>query len=783
LSVGVFEPLFCKISLYDAKNEIFLNESHHCFLNSSKEDVAHISNFPQEFIDDQKKTILLTIPEIHSQIFLVVFVDRILQFNSQNDTYWKKKINLQTAKDSVTDSWKNTPMLKQPLFWTFEPLFEIDSQEKKKKGNDRTTIEKVFLRQGPRKLQKLYSNIGEFKSRIKLYEALLSPSNNAIKKAKLVPGFLGVTMEQVLDDKVFENEKQLLKYHKDYDSLFNLDFQHFLILELTSANLASVGATNIAVRVSLKEDDDMKHTMKKIHTRYSSDKWCEQEYSTVTYHQKGPQFFDEIRIDLPLNLTKNHHILFEFLDLDLKKQTQTEIPSSTVGYCVLRLASENLVDGHFIKDIYKELPAKYLEKVDSLEPIDKKKKTFKFTCNVHSTIIPKCPVTLQFLRMCPLILEKHQVDNNSVDLFEFFASILLPNVLSSTKNMIKSNFETIYSFLPSLLNISIYILVNGKEVTPEQKEKDPKYAEKMRDISKSAFELILALVSGTMKYFPTVKSRNEHLESYLQNIFDIPSFSVTPIHHIITEHWLELLNTIFNDDNRLLKSEVSESFRKVSKTETPKKPRGRGVSLFGGQNDKKKVETVINSTKDLKLVDSRDSLHLAWFIFELLSKSLFLYSKVQPDSSKKHHYSHKDLGKEDKFFDNMHFAGVLETLLKKTVEIGGEIALKTNNALALFIKDLLTISFQPNMIDSNFRSNTLNLLLEYSKHLDWRNSELVYTMKLDLVEIILDHENFVEMSWKLDQGTLSKYCIQILRDSFILDQHRTRVSSFSLKPS
>jgi hypothetical protein len=40
--------------------------------------------------------------------------------------------------------------------------------------------------------------------------------------------------------------------------------------------------------------------------------FCSSYTTSVTYHSKTPQFYDEVKILLPLNLTEKHHVLFKF---------------------------------------------------------------------------------------------------------------------------------------------------------------------------------------------------------------------------------------------------------------------------------------------------------------------------------------------------------------------------------------------------------------------------------------------------------------------------------------
>src|SRR5690606_23134597 len=87
------------------------------------------------------------------------------------------------------------------------------------------------------------------------------------------------------------------------------------------------GVRNVALKIILRDGDSVKtvqglrHFAPRHSRNYDEDRAARLDIyglCAVTYHQKHPQFFDEIRIDLPLVLTKKHHLLFEFYHVHAK---------------------------------------------------------------------------------------------------------------------------------------------------------------------------------------------------------------------------------------------------------------------------------------------------------------------------------------------------------------------------------------------------------------------------------------------------------------------------------
>lgn len=73
---------------------------------------------------------------------------------------------------------------------------------------------------------------------------------------------------------------------------------------------------------------------------------CE-AYTTVSYHQRCPSFYDEIKIKLPADLDDRHHLLFTFYHVSCRRRGtlvgapdshQNKLqasPETAIGYTVL----------------------------------------------------------------------------------------------------------------------------------------------------------------------------------------------------------------------------------------------------------------------------------------------------------------------------------------------------------------------------------------------------------------------------------------------------------------
>ncbi|RLN86750.1 hypothetical protein BBJ28_00003483 [Nothophytophthora sp. Chile5] len=70
-------------------------------------------------------------------------------------------------------------------------------------------------------------------------------------------------------------------------------------------------------------------------------------YALVGYHQKSPQFEDEIKICLPERLTTSHHLLFTFFHVHCKKLQPNQQQQDLVGYAAIPLLGK---DGTILPD-------------------------------------------------------------------------------------------------------------------------------------------------------------------------------------------------------------------------------------------------------------------------------------------------------------------------------------------------------------------------------------------------------------------------------------------------
>ncbi len=54
------------------------------------------------------------------------------------------------------------------------------------------------------------------------------------------------------------------------------------------------------------------------HQGVGNEHFCAHATTAVSYHNKAPDFYEEVKVALPVNVTEQHHILFTFFHITCK---------------------------------------------------------------------------------------------------------------------------------------------------------------------------------------------------------------------------------------------------------------------------------------------------------------------------------------------------------------------------------------------------------------------------------------------------------------------------------
>lgn len=229
-------------------------------------------------------------------------------------------------------------------------------------------------------------------------------------------------------------------------------------------------ARNLAVYVEFRHSDE--EGAKPLKCIYGKPGWplfTTAACSTVLHHSQNPDFYDEVKIELPTHLHEKHHLLFSFYHVtcDINAKTNAkrkEALEMSVGYAWLPLLKEGrLTTQEFNISVSSNLPPGYLGNKDAsntkngadVKWVDGAKAIFRVSTNVISTVHTQDPHLNRFFQQC----QKRELDLSVPPTSNFL------NCLKGLLSMEK--IPVIIRFLPVLFNQLFKVLTqnDNDEVT------------------------------------------------------------------------------------------------------------------------------------------------------------------------------------------------------------------------------------------------------------------------------------------------------------------------------
>ncbi|KAJ3589971.1 hypothetical protein NHX12_007928, partial [Muraenolepis orangiensis] len=229
-------------------------------------------------------------------------------------------------------------------------------------------------------------------------------------------------------------------------------------------------ARNLAVNVEFRSsDEEVAKSLKCIYGKPGSPLFTSSASSTVLHHCQNPDFYDEVKIELPIQLHEKHHLLFSFYHVtcDINAKTNVkrkEALETPVGYSWLPLLREGrLASQEFNIPVACTLPPGYLaikepsstKNSSDVKWVDGGKPIFKVSTNVLSTVYTQDPHLNRFFQQC---------QNRELDL----SLPPTPNFLNCLRGLLSmERIPVIIRFLPVLFNRLFKVLAenDNDEVT------------------------------------------------------------------------------------------------------------------------------------------------------------------------------------------------------------------------------------------------------------------------------------------------------------------------------
>uniref|UniRef100_UPI00398F1DC7 dedicator of cytokinesis protein 11-like isoform X1 n=2 Tax=Pristiophorus japonicus TaxID=55135 RepID=UPI00398F1DC7 len=378
------EPFFVTLALFDVKNNCKISEDFHVDLNppavrqmlqGSLEDGtgvasggsrtgndSHLKGVAERLLRYPKQGIFsVTAP--NPDIFLVARVEKVLQGGiAQCAEPYIKCSDANKAAQKVFKAAKQIcsrlGQYKMAFAWAVRPVF------KDMEGSFDTSAKfSSFYKQDSSKLstEDLLKTLVDFRKAEKISKLQVIPGNFDVTIECVPPDISNCVTSSYIPVKPFDESScscvsfeveefvpDIAKYMYPFTSFKNHLYVYPIQLKYDNQKTFAK-ARNIAVCVEVRDSDGEKsHPLKCIYGRPGDPVFTNKVCATVLHHQQSPEFYNEIKIELPVHLHEKHHLLFSFYhiscDINSKGTTKKrENIESQVGYAWLPLMKDGRV--------------------------------------------------------------------------------------------------------------------------------------------------------------------------------------------------------------------------------------------------------------------------------------------------------------------------------------------------------------------------------------------------------------------------------------------------------
>uniref|UniRef100_A0AAY4EL79 Dedicator of cytokinesis 11 n=1 Tax=Denticeps clupeoides TaxID=299321 RepID=A0AAY4EL79_9TELE len=478
------EPFFISLALFDISRSCKISADFHVDLNPPcvremlTEGLApsHPSSSGHTSVFCFFSKGIFSVINPHTDIFLVARVEKVLQNGITHCTepYIKTSDVIKTAQKVLKAAKQTCQRLGQyrmPFAWAAKQVF------KDAKGSlDMDGKFSPIYRQDSSKI----SN----DDLIKLLTDIRKPEKS---KLQTIPGQLNITIECVPPDlsnsvtcsyvpvKPFDDKCERVsveveefvpseaKYIYPFATYKNQVYIYPQQLKYDNQK-AFAKARNIGVCVQFRDSDDEGATaLKCIYGKPGETQFTTCAYAAVLHHNQSPEFYDEIKIELPVHIHEKHHILFTFYHISCESSNKKrEGVETVVGYSWATLLKDGRIQSSELQlPASTNLPAGYLQdklldsKKSSLDIkwVENGKTLFKVRIHVASTIYSQDLHLHKFFQHCQLM--QSSSEGNPAELIKYL------------KCLHAVETQVIIKFLPTVLMQLFQILTTATKDTQE----------------------------------------------------------------------------------------------------------------------------------------------------------------------------------------------------------------------------------------------------------------------------------------------------------------------------
>uniref|UniRef100_A0A8C1W8V4 Dedicator of cytokinesis 11 n=1 Tax=Cyprinus carpio TaxID=7962 RepID=A0A8C1W8V4_CYPCA len=378
---------------------------------------------------------IFSVTNPHTDIFLLARVEKVLQNGITHCTEpYIKTSDISKTVQKVLKTAKQTcqrlGQYRMPFAWAAKQVFKDTQGSLDTEGKF-----SPLYRQDSSKIST--------EDLIKLLTDLKKPEKS---KLQIIPGQINITVECVPPDlsnsvtpfyipvKPFEEQcervsvevEEFVPQEARYIHPFTIYKNHLYIYpqQLRYDNQKTFAkARNIAICVQFKDsDDEGAAPLKCIYGKPGGPLFTTSAFAAVLHHNQSPEFYNEIKIELPVHVHEKHHVLFTFyhISCELGNKTATKKRDGVetlVGYSWAPLLKDGRIQSSELQlPVSANLPAGYMfdKSQDSekccpyIKWVENAKPLFKVRAYVASTIYTQDLHLHNFFQYCQLMKSASQ---------------------------------------------------------------------------------------------------------------------------------------------------------------------------------------------------------------------------------------------------------------------------------------------------------------------------------------------------------------------------------------
>ncbi|XP_061217043.1 dedicator of cytokinesis protein 9 isoform X5 [Neopsephotus bourkii] len=488
------EPFFVTLSLFDIKNNRKISADFHVDLNHAS--VRHmIPNTSQQMVNgsgdsihgiQENETVLqypkqgifsVTCP--HTDIFLVARIEKVLQGSIAHcaEPYMKSSDSSKVAQKVLKNAKQACQRLGQyrmPFAWAARTLFKDVSGTL-----DKNARFSPLFRQDSNKLsnEDMLKLLADFRKPEKMAKLPVILGNLDVTIDNVSPDFPNYVNSSYIPMKQFESStKTIITFeieefvpcipkHTQPFTIYNNHLYVYPKYLKYDSQKSFAKARNIAICIEFKDSDEEDSLpLKCIYGRPGGPVFTRSAFAAVLHHHQNPEFYDEIKIELPTQLHEKHHLLFTFYHVSCDNSSKgstkkKDVVETQVGYSWLPL----IKDGRVVTNeqnipVSANLPSGYLNYQEvgvgkhsgpEIKWVDGGKQLLKISTHLVSTVYTQDQHLHNFFQYCQKT--------------ESGAHALGTDLVKYLKSLHAMEGHVMIAFLPTVLNQLFRVLTRATQ--------------------------------------------------------------------------------------------------------------------------------------------------------------------------------------------------------------------------------------------------------------------------------------------------------------------------------